>query len=327
MTDATQTPARETVACPLCGSAATSMLFAREDHYPPHESFKIVRCGSCELLRVDPRPPAAAIGAYYSDTYSWKAEEPVQGFVPNLIRQAEHWYRFHLLRYEARKVQRRLNPGPGAEVLDVGCGSGDRLIVYRDLGLEPYGVEIGAAGDYARSQLGLRVRRGTLEDAAYDNEQFDIVTLYNVLEHVHAPCHLLDEIHRILRPSGGLVIEVPNTECLQFKLFGQRWAALDVPRDLFYWNARLLRHMLEKHGYDVAKVDYWTSWLHPPMIVLTLFPSLDPRLAWAAQAQGGGSSLVKRCLWALLTLTLWPVTLLESLLGRGSSMVFYARKK
>ncbi len=326
MTTAAPSSPRESVPCPLCASASTVPLFTRADHYPPRELFAVVRCTGCGLLRIDPRPPAAAIGSYYSDTYSWKPEEPVTGLLPRTIRAAEHAYRFHLLRYEARRMIRHVRPRPGAEILDVGCGSGDRLLVYRDLGLQPYGVEIGVAADYARDHLGLRVRRGILNDASYESGQFDLITLYNVFEHLHAPGPQLDEIFRLLRPGGHLVIEVPNHACLQFKFFGSRWAALDVPRDLYYWNAPLLARMIRQHGFELLATDFWTNWWHPPMIVLTLCPGLDPRLVWAEEHSGGGSGLLNRVLWAAMTLATPPFTFLESLLGRGSSMVVYARK-
>ncbi len=333
LTDATQcdasavpTAERETVACPLCATEATEPVLRKQDRYGSNEWFDVVRCTGCGLMRVNPRPPGAAIARYYNDTYSWKADEPVQGLLPRMIHGAEHWYRFHLLRYEARKVLRFCRPRPGAEVLDVGCGSGDRLLVYRELGLEPYGVEISSAAAYARDHLGLRVRCGTLRTAAYENDQFDLVTLYNVLEHLHEPNEELDEIHRILRPGGCLVIEVPNADCLQFRLFGARWSALDVPRDLAYWTVPRLRRMMDKHRFEVTRVDQWTSWLHPPMIVLTLCPGLDPRRVWAEAAGGGGQGIVSRALWGAMTLLTPPITFVESLVGRGSSMVFYARK-
>ncbi len=316
----------ESPPCPVCSAAETSPCFTRCDRYGTHEPFDVVRCDGCGLMRVSPRPRPEAIGPYYADTYSWKADEPAESLPGRLIHGAEHWYRFHLLRYQARKMRRYTHARPGAEILDVGCGSGDRLLVYRDMGYSPYGVEISTAADYARDHLGLCVRRGTLSEARYEDDQFDVITLYNVLEHLHDPASELAEIRRILKPGGAVAIEVPNTDCLQFRWFGQRWSALDVPRDLYYWNPRLLSQMLEKSGYEVEKVDQWSSWLHPPMIVLTLAPSLDPRLVWAAAAEGKGSGLGKRLAWAALTLTTPPFAALESLLGRGSSMVFYGRK-
>lgn len=322
-----QTPDRETVDCPLCGAAETEPVYRKQDRYGSGEWFEVVRCTACGLMRVNPRPPGEAIARYYQDTYSWKADQPVAGLLPRMIRAAEHWYRFHLLGYEAGKVMRFCRLKPGAEILDVGCGSGDRLLVYRQLGLEPYGVEISSAAEYARDHLSLAVRCGNLAQAAYDDEQFDVVTLYNVLEHLHAPKAELQEIHRILRPGGCLVVEVPSADCLQRKIFGPRWSALDVPRDLAYWTPELLRRMMAEGRFEVEKIDQWTSWLHPPMIVLTLCPGLDPRLVWAGVASGGGQGIIKRGLWAGLTLAMPWFTFMESLLGRGSSMVFYARKQ
>ena len=317
----------ESAACPMCGCAGSEPRFSRRDRDGSNELFYIVACGDCGMLRVDPRPTLETIGRYYGSTYSWKADEPVRGLLARAIHGVEHWYRFHLLRYQTRKMRRFTHARPGAEILDIGCGSGDRLLVYQRMGYSAYGVEISQSADYARDHLNLRVRRGTLLEAHYEDNQFDVVTLYNVLEHLHDPEAELAEIHRILKPGGAIVVDVPNRDCLQMKWFGERWSAFDVPRDLHYWNPAGLKQVLERRSFEIDRVDQWTNWLHPPMIVLTLAPGLDPRLVWANAAAGRGSGIGKRLGWGFLTLATIPFAILESLLGRGSAMVFYARKK
>ena len=325
--------------CILCGKPGEP-AFAKADKFPPHERFRIVRCASCGLAWVSPRPSPAEIGRYYPDTYSWKPETPGP---EGLVHRLERAYRFHLLRFETRSMLRRTDLAPGDKVLDVGCGSGDRLLVMKEVGLAPAGVEITPAADYARERLGLDVRRGTLEEAAFDSGAFRAVTLHNVLEHVHDPRSLLAEARRVLAPDGWLVVQVPNAASLQARLFGRRWAALDAPRDLYYYTPAALGRLLESEGFAVRSVAHRTSFSHPPTAAISLLPWTDPQRFWAAEQQGGPSTilgtalsgskgggagaLARRFVWAATTLAVAPAVWLESLLGASAIPTTFARKR
>ncbi len=314
----------EEAACILCGASGEPLL-AKPDKFPPHERFRIVRCAACGLGWVSPRPGPDEVDRYYPDTYSWKPE--TEDEEEGLVHRLERRYRFHNLRFETRRLLRATDLGPGDAVLDVGCGSGDRLLVMRGTGLAPAGVELTAAADYARDQLGLEVVRGTLESAKLEAGRFRAVTLYNVLEHVHDPRSVLAEARRVLAPGGWLAIQAPNAASLQARLFGRRWAALDVPRDLYYWTPHLLARLLEEEGFESPRTDSRTSFLHPPTAVISLAPGLDPQRFW--QAEAGGSrlgALARRLGWGLLTLAVAPAVWLESTLGTGAIPTTYARR-
>ncbi|HUW99562.1 MAG: class I SAM-dependent methyltransferase [Phycisphaerae bacterium] len=310
--------------CILCGQAG-ERRFEKADKFPPHERFRVVRCASCGLGWVSPRPSPAEIGRYYPDTYSWKPEtDGTEG----LVHRLERAYRFHLLRFETRLLLRRTDLGPGDKVLDVGCGSGDRLLVMKEANLAPAGVELTAAADYARERLGLDVRRGTLEQAAFEAGAFRALTLHNVLEHVHDPRSVLAEARRVVAREGWLVIQVPNAQSVQARLFGRRWAALDAPRDLYYYTPAALGRLLESEGFAVQSVAHRTSFLHPPTAVISLLPWTDPQRFWAAEEQGSrAGALVRRLVWAATTLAVAPAVWTESVLGSSAIPTVFARKK
>jgi 2-polyprenyl-3-methyl-5-hydroxy-6-metoxy-1,4-benzoquinol methylase len=121
----------------------------------------------------------------------------------------------HVLRAGLRGLERlrRLRPfvtGP-ARVLDVGAGGGEFVYLLGRAGFEAVGIEpnLGYA-DHARGAYGIDIRAGTLEDAAFDPEGFDVITLHHVLEHVIDPHLALARIAAWIKPGGHLIVEVPN---------------------------------------------------------------------------------------------------------------------
>ena len=207
----------------------------------------------------------------------------------------------------------------------MGCGTGDRLDVFRSKGFETHGVETSGSADYAKEHLNLSVSKGNLFSVRFPERFFDIVTLYNVLEHTHDPTRVCHEIHRILKDDGFLVIQVPNKDSMQYRIFNRRWAAFDVPRDLYYFGTQSLRSLLGKVGFTVAKIDHFMNWWHPPTLVISLFPGLDPQKAWGEEHRGK-SSVFQRLSWILLTFLAAPFTYLESWFKKGAIVTCYGIK-
>jgi len=312
----------EYVNCSLCGVDDAQVLFKKKDKFGiSQDEFHVVECRRCGLRYVNPRPDPEEMGKFYPESYSWKETFEADFFITRWVRDSEKRYRYHLLKDEVSRALKYIGRTIG-KVLDVGCGTGDRLDVWRSMGFDTYGVETSESADYAAGHLKLNVLKGDLFSARFQDQFFDLVMLYNVLEHTHNPGAVCQEVHRILKEDAFLIIQVPNKDSLQSKVFGKRWAALDVPRDLYYFNVKTLRELLEKIGFHEFKVDYFMNWWHPPTLVISLFPSLDPQKAWGKEIQGG-SSPFQRVAWGLCTLLAGPFTQLESLLRRGAIVTHY----
>jgi len=316
----------EYVNCNLCGFDDMQVLFRKRDKLViTDDEFQVVACRRCGLLYVNPRPTEAEIEKFYPATYSWKETLEADSFFTKWMRRLEKHYRYHLLRDEVSKVVKFTGKSSG-KVLDIGCGTGDRLDVFRTKGFEPYGVEISDSANYAKEHLNLNVLKGNLFSASFPDRFFDIVTLYSVLEHTHHPTRVCGEIHRILKDDGFLVIQVPNKDSFQYKIFKERWAAFDVPRDLYYFGREMLSSLLGKVGFTVMRMDHFMNWWHPPTLVISLFPNLDPQMAWGEELKGE-SSVLQRVAWILCTLLVTPVTQLESFFKYGALVTYYGVKK
>jgi SAM-dependent methyltransferase len=316
----------EFVRCNLCNQDHARVRFTkREKSGITLEEFQVVECQTCGLLYVNPRPTQHEMESYYPEAYSWKETLKGDSWGMRLVRKLEKAYRYHLLKGEVSKVVNVTGRKAG-RVLDVGCGTGDRLDVFRQRGFEASGVETSNSADYARDYLKLNVHKGDLLSAHFPDRFFDTVTLYHVLEHTPDPLEVCREIHRILREDGLVVVQVPNKESLQQKIFGKRWAAFDLPRDLYYFGVGTLNALLGKAGFRILKMDHFMNWIHPPTLVLSLFPELDPQKSWEREARGR-NTILHRAAWGLCTVMASPVTQLESALKRGAIVTCYAVKK
>lgn len=316
----------EYVNCDLCGVDDTQVILKKKDKLGiSDDQFQVVECRKCGLLYVNPRPTEAEIGKFYPETYSWKETLEADSFLTKWVRRLEKSYRYHLLQDEVSKVV-KFTGGSSGKVLDVGCGTGDRLEVFRNKGFEAYGVETSDSANYARKHLNLNVLKGDLFSANFSDEFFDLVTLYNVLEHTHSPARVVKEIYRILKKKGFLIIQVPNSNSIQYKIFKKRWAAFDIPRDLYYFGTETLSLLLGKVGFIVTKLDHFMNWWHPPTLVISLFPNLDPQKAWGKEHRGE-NPLLQRVAWIFCTLLVTPLTQLESWLKRGAMVTYYGMKK
>lgn len=145
---------------------------------------------------------------------------------------------------------------PDGRLLDVGCGSGGFLAWMEafDVGWRLRGIDLSeVACDRARLS-GLACTSGTLESHAFEPESFDVVTLWNVLEHLHDPVATIQEISRILRPGGAVSLVVPTLSSAQFQRFGDDWWVLQLPQHLVFFDPLTLSRVLTTAGLAVQEI-------------------------------------------------------------------------
>ncbi len=238
----------EVTTCQLCGSQERLEMF-RE---PPYQ---VVRCSDCGLVYVTPRHADEHLPKIYGEDY-WKSENPrLRGYAS--YGEEEQLY-LKTFRLRGQLLQRHAGPGP-LKVLDVGCAAGFFLRVMKEQGHQVRGVELSPEiAQLAIEQLGERnMHVGQMADLPEDKpgfepQSFDIVTLWDVVEHVPDPQDLLRRLHRMLKPSGVLVIETQNVDSRLAGLLGRRWQHYKHEEHLYHFNPQTMRRLLDQAGFIVV---------------------------------------------------------------------------
>src|SRR5579864_5503464 len=242
----------ETASCDLCGAdgdQARQILSTRDRIYGMPGKFSLVRCESCGLLYLSPRPDRTQIGAYYPDL-DYHAFRTSYGIKSRLLQ----------LRYE--REARALFAGlpEHSLALEIGCGTGELLAVLKKRGVQVIGIEPNhAAAQTASQRHGLTVHVGMLDDLSdidLPHDCFDLVLMKYALEHVHNPREVLMRISRLLKPGGHGVFWLPNADSWEMRLFGARWRGLDPPRHLFIFTPTTVRHYATTVGLKVSSIAF-----------------------------------------------------------------------
>jgi SAM-dependent methyltransferase len=226
--------------CPLCGGVQHAFVLEAPDRISPEGLwFAVVRCQDCGLCFTNPRPTAPSMAQFYPPDY-----RPHRA--PGHCRRTL-WRRLAFWRRPRQSFPDMGRPG---RLLDFGCGGGSFLQQMHALGWRVVGLD--TAADVVRrirNELGLEALVGTLPHPDLAPEQFDAITMWHALEHVHAPLEVLRAARRLLVPGGRLIVEVPNFACLPARWFGALWCGLDLPRHLTHFSPQTLRLMLELAGF------------------------------------------------------------------------------
>ena len=207
-------------------------------------TFSFVQCTRCGLVRLHPRP--ADMAPFYPDDYESYASHEGRAHSP-LSAVARSYGS-----YKRARIVERASGLRGGAVLDVGCAGGAFLEVMRGRGWQVCGVEPNASAVSHAHRRGLDVLQGELEAVSLPPEHFDVVTLWDVLEHVPDPLSTLRAAHRALKPGGALVLRVPSPLSLDVRLFGRYWAGLDAPRHLWLFSRTTLDKLLLLAGFRTA---------------------------------------------------------------------------
>ena len=237
--------------CFLCGSRTLTLKFpARGDRAPDARAYActsfghrshgpIWECADCGMYLQWPRPPEAVLVGAYADV-----EDPVY-----LAEKENRYLTF-------RRVARLLGPAERRRLLDVGAYCGIFVDVAREAGFEAEGLELSRWAAAQGRKLGLVMHEQTLAERASTGERYDVVTMWDVVEHLADPRRDLAAAFDLVKPGGRLYVSTIDTSSFVARALGSRWPWL-MHMHLCYFDRRNLSALLESVGFEVlASGDY-----------------------------------------------------------------------
>jgi 2-polyprenyl-3-methyl-5-hydroxy-6-metoxy-1,4-benzoquinol methylase len=236
----------EFVTCDCCGGSTTEFYQKPVWDLPVEaEEVMAVRCTSCGLIYLNPRPTQHAITSLYEKYYGSTPKETSslqKGLRANrMLRRLWHWYCGQYLGEVLDKAK--------GVVLDVGCGTGDLLEELKKKGCDVHGVELNSESVNICKKRGLDVRCENFDTLSFPDQMFDTVILWHVIEHLPSPQRALEKIRRVLKPGGTLFLYCPNVDSYMARLFDRYWFAWQIPFHFYHFSPGTLRRIAERSSF------------------------------------------------------------------------------
>lgn len=206
---------------------------------------QIVKCRNCGLVYVNPRLKSN----YIVEGYSKGSDENFVG----QVKEREKTFK-KSMRLIEKYIEKK------GRLLDVGTAGGSFLAVAKKKGWQVEGIEPNKwLCKWCKKHYAINIRCGTLETISFKKQSFDLVTLWDVLEHIPYPANSLINLNRLLKKNGYIVVNYPDIDSSIAKLMGRRWIFL-LTVHLWYFTPKTITKLLEKCGFKVIKIKkHWQT--------------------------------------------------------------------
>jgi len=232
---------KRAVQCPLCrGSEISHFLSAPDRFHLRTKTYELARCSICACVWMPDPPCHAELPFHYDDDYNRVTSSAGQTLAPKRWKQQ----RALISRYKH-----------GGKLLDIGCSSGGFLGTLDPRQWELYGIEIAAQmASEARATAGAEVFTGSVMDASFAQNSFDVITCFDVLEHQYDPPGFLAKVRGWLKWDGIFIAVLPNIDSWESRMFGTFWYGLELPRHPFHFSRRSLAYLMRTAGFEVMSL-------------------------------------------------------------------------
>lgn len=236
------------ISCPLCNnknSTQESYQVSKQNYF--HErNFAYFLCKKCKVAFLYPRITKKDIYEIYKGKYFSFRHRPASKLIDFILA----WELSPYDKFISKIVKQ------GRKLLDVGCGYGDFLVKMQKTDWDVYGIEpFSDAVKVGRKRIGeYRILKGELPKIKFRSKNFDVVTLWHVLEHLPNPSIYISKIHTLLNKKGYLVVEVPNLDSFLLSIFGNNYNWLSTTEHVFIYSKKGVKKLLKDNGFSVLQV-------------------------------------------------------------------------
>ncbi|MBI2662854.1 class I SAM-dependent methyltransferase [Candidatus Woesearchaeota archaeon] len=248
----------EEVNCDLCNANDYKIIYPSQYHKMSQQELaekfrssgdellldQMVQCNHCSLKYVNPRIKSELIIKGYSE-----------GTDENFISQAESREKtFDQQLQYIEKIIHKNNSNQKGKIYDIGTAGGSFLQTAKKRGWEVYGTEPNKwLCEWGKKNYNINIQPGNLFANKFETNFFDVVTMWDVLEHVPSPTKNLQEINRLLKPKGYLIINYPDIGSWLSRAMRRKWIFL-LSVHLYYFDRKTIKKMLEKNGFEIIKI-------------------------------------------------------------------------
>lgn len=227
-----------------------------KDYLVSGESFDLVHDTDLDFLKTFPQPKIEELPKYYESQEYISHTDEKRGLISSLYQLVKKWS----LQKKAKLILQQL--GDVGSLLDVGAGTGDFLKVAKEKGWQVHGMEPNKNAAKLALEKGIDLK-ASLND--FEVKQFDVVTLWHVLEHIPDLEETILKLAALVKPQGALIIAVPNFKSFDARYYGKFWAAYDVPRHLWHFSKKSMKNLFAEN-FHLKKIE--------PMIFDSFYVSL-----------------------------------------------------
>ncbi len=287
----------EGISCRLCRNIQI-------DLYCEKDGFKIYRCNSCGNGFLDQSNLPMNLVNLYEEDYHKRTDKNkiLTGYDDYYASKDAFEKTFH------KRLKKILNCLESKEylkernLLDIGCGPGFFLKLAQDY-FKVTGIEISRQSvDYAKNTLGLNVFQGEFRPGIFESGSFDVITMFDTIEHLIDPVSIVKETYRLLRSSGMLILTTGDISSLCARFCGKKWHLMTLPDHLYFFSKEGLIDLLQKEGFSVVSVSYPSAHFTIDYLLERLIKSFN-----LGQIYLKWSSLRKSLSKIVLPMNLWDI--------------------
>jgi 2-polyprenyl-3-methyl-5-hydroxy-6-metoxy-1,4-benzoquinol methylase len=264
------------------GSISLEKVYASSSNIVGND--RIVQCNECSLKYVTPQLDSKDLITAYS-----------KGSDEQFVSQNK--WRMITFKKCLNEVE-KATKGEKGKILDIGTAGGAFLKVAKDSGWDAYGIEPNKwLCNWCNENYGIKIQNGTLESTNYKPKTFDVITLWDVLEHVPDPTDTLKRCKELLKDDGIIVVNYPDIGSLPAKLMGSKWVFL-LSVHLWYFTPKTMKKMFIKNGFEPIKFkNHWQT--------LSLGYLIYRMEAYSKSLSNLGKNLVKRLRLENVSIPYW----------------------
>ncbi len=232
--------------CPICGNNKFTPHLTCGDYSISKEIFNILRCSTCTFTFTSPRPDTEEMGKYYQSDIYISHHANKGGIIPwiyRIIRDMQFVNKTNIIKRYTRE---------NISILDIGCGTGAFLEYCKKLNWNVIGVEPDQDARNSTKEKSITVY--DLDNLNTSNENYDVITMWHVLEHVHDLDQRMKQLSKLIKEDGIVIIAVPNYKSYDSQLYKSYWAAYDLPRHLSHFSIDTITKLFDNHMFKLAEI-------------------------------------------------------------------------